>query len=172
MSALPALCRSCIQQNLLLYCLMKPTDVEDRLYTLISSLKVCANHMALQEGMLIHAEITDRGIQNDLYTYNALLALYVECGKIEDAWSLFFRSCIQDVVSWSMMIQGFNRHGDHSRVIQLFRKMVLDGFKPDKFTFICILNSYIDVGSVFCGRLVHSYILKEILGRDKILEQP
>ena len=73
------------------------------------------------------------------------------------------------MVSCSMMIQGFQRHGHHSRVIQLFRKMVFDGFKPDKVTLICILKSYTDAGSVDCGRLVHSYILKERLERDKYI---
>ena len=32
-------------------------------------------------------------------------------------------------------------------------KMMLDGFKPDKFMLICILNSYNDDGFVYCGRL-------------------
>ena len=73
---------------------MKPTDVEDRLYTLISSLKVCANHMALQEGMLIHAEITDRGIQNEPLWY-ALVVRWTwkieetKCGDILDAYKVF-----------------------------------------------------------------------------------
>ena len=47
--------------------------------------------------------------------------------------------------------------------------MVLDVFKPDKFMLICIHNSYTNVGSLYCGRLLHSYILKERLERDKYI---
>ena len=39
-----------------------------KLFDGLRSLKVGADHMALHEGMLIHAKIMDRGIQNDLYT--------------------------------------------------------------------------------------------------------
>ena len=39
-----------------------------KMFNGLRSLKVGADHMALHEGMLIHAEIMDRGIQNDLYT--------------------------------------------------------------------------------------------------------
>ena len=39
-----------------------------KLFDGLRSLKVGADHMALHEGMFIHVEIMDRGIQNYLYT--------------------------------------------------------------------------------------------------------
>ena len=39
-----------------------------KLFDGLRSLKVGVDHMALHKGMFIHAEIMDRGIQNDLYT--------------------------------------------------------------------------------------------------------
>ena len=39
-----------------------------KLFDGLRSLNVGADHMALHEGMLIHVEIMDRGIQNYLYT--------------------------------------------------------------------------------------------------------
>ena len=58
-----------------------------KLFDGLRSLKVSVDHMALHEGMLIHAETMDPGIQIDLYTKMLCLNFTLNV-EIEDSWSL------------------------------------------------------------------------------------
>ena len=81
----------------------------NKLFDGLRSLKVGADHMALHEDMLIHAEIMDWGIQNDLYTIMLCLSFTL---NVEN------RGCL--VIVLQIL---HSRCGHHSRLIQVSRLM-------------------------------------------------
>ncbi|KAK6919427.1 Pentatricopeptide repeat [Dillenia turbinata] len=51
---------------------------------------------------------------------------------MEDARYLFDRMPEKNVISWSIIIDGYVQHGNPKEALSLFRKMLYGGQKPDK----------------------------------------
>ena len=75
--------------------------------------------------------------------------------KIEDAWSLFFRSCIQDVVSWTTLISGYVEYGIGDKALVCYERMQLQAISPNIATFVCSLKACITISAIDIGCKIH-----------------
>ncbi|CAA0842695.1 Pentatricopeptide repeat-containing protein -chloroplastic [Striga hermonthica] len=114
---------------------LNPNDV-----TFISVLSACARIGALVRGKEIHAHVLRKGsLGFDGFLPNAILDMYVRCGKMELARNQF-SSQMRDVSSWNIMLMGHARRGRGPLAVDLFDKMVdSDEVMPDDVTFIALL---------------------------------
>jgi len=111
---------------------------------------------ACQGNTYVHDPSWNRGTgdENDLdniLVNNALLDIYVKCGTMMYAYKLFGKMNVRDVVSWNIMIMGYNMHGHDNDVLSMFDSMCVEGIKPDEVNFIGILSSCSHVGFVSQG---------------------
>ncbi|KAJ9560683.1 hypothetical protein OSB04_005843 [Centaurea solstitialis] len=111
--------------------------------TLISALSACGRIGALMAGKEIHAYALRTGLGFDGFLPNALLDMYVRCGRMDIAWNQF-NSHEKDIASWNTLLTGYAERGQGEDAIELFNKMVKSGLKPDAITFISLLCA--------CGR--------------------
>ncbi|XP_073222332.1 pentatricopeptide repeat-containing protein At3g29230-like [Cicer arietinum] len=58
----------------------------------------------------------------------------------------------KDLVSWNSMIQGFGIHGHGEKAIELFTRMVHEGFELDRCMFVSLLCACTHAGLVNEGR--------------------
>ncbi|KAK1575048.1 hypothetical protein Q3G72_002130 [Acer saccharum] len=79
---------------------LKPNSV-----TLVSVLSACSRIGALMCGKEIHAHALRTGVGFDGFLPNALLDMYVRCGRIEPAWNQFY-SNKRDVSAWNILLTG------------------------------------------------------------------
>lgn len=101
-------------------------------------------NLTLSEGKRIHAHLTRCGLLRDTYLGNLLIRMYRRYDNLEDARSVFDAIGRRDVVSWTAMIDAYTKHGNCEEAFRLFHEMQLQGVKPDKITFICILGACIE----------------------------
>lgn len=111
----------------------KPNSV-----TLVCVLSACARIGALTCGKEIHAHALRIGVSYDGFVPNAILDMYVRCGRMEYAWKQFF-STDQNVSTWNILLTGYAERGKGTLAIELFRRMVESNVVPDEVTFISIL---------------------------------
>lgn len=78
-------------------------------YTYPSVLKACGMMVGLWEGREVHGEVLKRGFDFDLFVGNGLMSLYFACGETGDAQKVFDEMPVRDVVSWSIMIDGYGK---------------------------------------------------------------
>ncbi|XP_057454229.1 pentatricopeptide repeat-containing protein At1g15510, chloroplastic [Lotus japonicus] len=112
---------------------LKPNSV-----TLVCVLSACARIGALGCGKEIHAYALRTGVSFYGFLPNAILDLYVRCGRMEYGWKQFF-SGDQDISAWNILLTGYAERGKGALAAELFQRMVESNIEPDEITFISIL---------------------------------
>ncbi|KAK3026115.1 hypothetical protein RJ639_040787 [Escallonia herrerae] len=106
--------------------------------TLISILSACARIGALMCGKEIHAHALRNGLGFDGFLPNAILDMYVRCGRMELAWNQFYTQK-EDIASWNILLTGYAQRGLGALAVQLFDRMIQAEVPPDGVTFISLL---------------------------------
>lgn len=141
-----------------LFLLLKRESVWPTHYTFGNILNACANLADLQLGKQAHAHVLKHGFQfqsgpeSDTFVGNSLIDMYVKCGSVEDGSRVFGRMIERDWVSWNTMIMGHAQNGYASEALEIYRKMLSSGVKPDHVTMIGVLCACSHAGLVEEGR--------------------
>jgi pentatricopeptide repeat protein len=116
---------------------MKP-NLKPNSVTLISVLSACGRIGALMCGKEIHAHALRTGVGFDGFIPNALLDMYVRCGRMGPAWNQF-NGHKKDVAAWNILLTGYAERGQGAQAVELFQRMVGELVSPDDITFISLL---------------------------------
>ncbi|KAF7073621.1 hypothetical protein CFC21_078574 [Triticum aestivum] len=155
---------------------------------LVSVLKACAHLGAVERGRWVHRYMETEGFagtQRNVMAETALVDMYCKCGCMEEAWRAFDSVRCRDVVLWNSMIGGLamNGHGEHA--LELFQRMVGNGFVPNQSTFVAALCACTHSGRLEEGREIfqsmrqhgiepqreHYGCLADLLGRAGRVEE-
>lgn len=109
--------------------------------SLISALCVCASLACLDHGRQIHAHLFKSQLDNDVYVASVLMTMYIKCGDLVKAKSVFSRSSSKDLVMWNSIISGYAQHGLGVEALKAFDEMNSLGITPDPVTFVCVLSA-------------------------------
>ncbi|XP_048332594.2 pentatricopeptide repeat-containing protein At4g21065-like [Ziziphus jujuba] len=132
-------------------------------------LKACAGVGDLNVGKSVHGSVVKYGFDDDVHVLNTMVHMYCCCdGGIECGRKVFEEMPKSDSVSWSAMIGGYARLGLSTEAVGLFRKMQIEGVRPDEITMVSVLSACADLGALELGKWVESYIEKE--GIQKTVE--
>ncbi|KAL2320058.1 hypothetical protein Fmac_029027 [Flemingia macrophylla] len=159
---------------------LKPNSV-----SLICVLSVCGRIGALTCGKEIHTHALRTGVSLDGFMPNAILDMYVSCGRMEYAWKQFF-SVDHDVTAWNILLTGYAERGKGAHATELFQRMVESNVSPDEVTFVSILYACSRSGMVAEGmeyfesmkykysitpNLKHYACMVDLLGRSGKLDE-
>ncbi|KAJ8755763.1 hypothetical protein K2173_024307 [Erythroxylum novogranatense] len=106
--------------------------------TLVAVLSACARIGALMCGKEIHAHALKTRVGFDRYLSNAILDMYVRCGRMRLAKNQFNLDK-NDVGAWNIMLAGFAQRGQGATALRLFLRMLESKVYPDDITFIALL---------------------------------
>ena len=123
-------------------------------------LQECARLRALEEGRQVHAAIVKCGIEPNRYLENTLLSMYAKCGSLADAKQVFDGIRDRNIISWTAMIEAFNAEGQNLEAYNCYEMMKQAGLKPDKVTFVSLLNAFTNPRLLQKGQKVHAEIVK------------
>lgn len=146
---------------------MKMGNLDMNAYTFVSALHACKDSLFEKLGREIHAAVLKSSHYFDTYVGNALIALYMRCGKMDDAARLFNDLEDKDNISWNTMLSGFVQNGLYKETLQLFHDMPYAGEKPDEVSVLNIIAASGRLGNILNGMEVHAYAIK--LGIDSNL---
>ena len=169
-----------------LFYLMQYRGVPANPVTLVCILKACSGIVALANGRMIHAYISERNLNLDSYVGSALINLYARCGSLEDAQRVFVALNDRSVVLWSAMIAAFAQRNKHKEALGCFEEMKKGGVEPDDIAYISLLSSFSHSGMLYEGEnqfklmvdehlvepsLKHYNCMVDLLGRGGYLDQ-
>ncbi|KAG2729230.1 hypothetical protein I3760_01G239500 [Carya illinoinensis] len=158
---------------------LKPNSV-----TLVSVLSACSRIGALMCGKEIHAHALRTGVGFDGFIPNALLDMYVRCGRIGPAMNQF-NTLRKDVAAWNILLTGYAERGQGVQAVELFQRMLEAPVNPDDITFISLLcacsrSGMVTQGLEYFHRMQHQYCINpnlkhyacivDLLGRAGKLE--
>lgn len=132
-------------------------------------LKACGNIGALEGGQLIHNLILRSGLEKNVVVGSTLVDMYVKCGHLKEARKVFDDMPNRNEVTWGSMIGGYTEHEQGFPALELFKKMLEKGVKPDKVRFLCILKACGSIGAVRQGNLIHDLIIRSGLDWDEVI---
>ena len=135
-----------LQGALIKFQQMQCSGVEPNEATLVSILGLCSTMTAIDEGKLIHTLSVNNYWEQDVNVGSALVYMYMKCGNLRDAQSVFERLPYKTVTTWSAMIEGLARQGHDSLALEVFDSMQKTGVKPDEGTLISLLSASGHVG--------------------------
>ncbi|KAF2301390.1 hypothetical protein GH714_023574 [Hevea brasiliensis] len=155
------------EEALGLFCMLKREGICPTHYTFGNLLNACSNLADLQLGRQAHTHVLKHGFQfqsredSDVFLGNALIDMYMKCGSVEEGCRVFENMVERDYVSWNAMIVGYAQNGYGMEALELFRKMLASGEKPDHVTLIGALCACSHAGLVEEGRRYFSTMTEE-----------
>ncbi|KAG4402453.1 hypothetical protein AAZX31_02G187800 [Glycine max] len=114
----------------------------------------------------VHAHVVANGTLQDLVIANKLLYTYAQHKAIDDAYSLFDGLTMRDSKTWSVMVGGFAKAGDHAGCYATFRELLRCGVTPDNYTLPFVIRTCRDRTDLQIGRVIHDVVLKHGLLSD------
>ncbi|KAM0966517.1 hypothetical protein ACFX2J_022060 [Malus domestica] len=103
-----------------LFSQMHGDSVEPLNFTFASVLKALARQSRVQDGEAIYGFVFKFGFGSDLTIQNAVIDLFMRCGKVDVARGVFDQMDEKDVVSWNSMISGYVGNGRVDVARELF----------------------------------------------------
>jgi len=132
----------------------------------MGALNAYASILALEEGMCVHQQIIQHGLESNVFVESSLVDMYAKCGSLEDAWIVFNKMPVRNVVTWTSMILGHVQCGQGQKALGLFQEMKQEGVDPNFVTFVGVLNACASVFALEEGRCVHQEVIQSDLELD------
>ncbi|XP_068662259.1 pentatricopeptide repeat-containing protein At1g56690, mitochondrial-like [Aristolochia californica] len=131
---------------------MQRVGVKANYPALISILSVSSTLACLDHGKEIHAEVVKLGFNTDVFVASALITMYIKCGNLVRAETIFRFFASKDVVMWNSMVTGYAQHGLGNDALRVFSEMCALGLLPDDITFVGVLSACSYTGKVKEGK--------------------
>ncbi|GAV68300.1 PPR domain-containing protein/PPR_2 domain-containing protein/PPR_3 domain-containing protein/DYW_deaminase domain-containing protein [Cephalotus follicularis] len=148
---------------------MRCAGVRPNQFSLASIVSAATDLGDLHFGGSIHACICKCGFEFDSSVSNALVSMYMKNGCVRDGIKVFEAMKSWDSVSWNALLSGFHNSDTCNQGPKIFYQMLVDGFKPNVYTFISVLRACSSLLDVGFGKQVHAYIVKNSLdGNDDV----
>ncbi|XP_024534843.1 pentatricopeptide repeat-containing protein At4g13650 [Selaginella moellendorffii] len=154
------------RQAMNLYREMKRQGVDPDFMLFPTIVTACCS---LKEAREIHAHITATG-SHTLATDNALVTMYSNCGRLEDAKEMFDTMPEKNFITWTAMISACAQHGCPLEVIGTYEEMERQGVAPVPITLAMVAGAYGEVKSLQDARKFHERIVDKGLGSAFLVE--
>ncbi|XP_039136883.1 putative pentatricopeptide repeat-containing protein At3g11460, mitochondrial [Dioscorea cayenensis subsp. rotundata] len=123
-------------------------------------LRICGSVQALRAGESIHARVFVFGLSNETALLTAVLDMYGKCRKLDAAEQVFDEILCRDVVCWNAMITGYSKGNKPEKMLELFKNMLVENFKPSIPTMLLSIQACTQLSLLHFGKAVHSYAIK------------
>uniref|UniRef100_A0A7N0TKS6 Pentatricopeptide repeat-containing protein n=1 Tax=Kalanchoe fedtschenkoi TaxID=63787 RepID=A0A7N0TKS6_KALFE len=119
--------------------------------TLLSLVRACCTMRSVQQAHLVHGIILRTLSSYNVSLGTALVDLYVNCGSIRHARSVFDRMQERNARTWSTMISGYGIHGHGKEALRLYDQMRRNRENPDHITLVAVLSACSHAGLIAEG---------------------
>ncbi|KAI4316168.1 hypothetical protein L6164_024174 [Bauhinia variegata] len=121
-------------------------------FVLSSLVGVFADFALVEQGKQMHAYTIKVPYGLEISVANSVLDMYMKCGLTDEGDVLFGEMPARNVVSWTVMITGYGKHGIGQKAVDLFEEMKLDGIEPDSVTYLAVLSACSHSGLIEQGQ--------------------
>ncbi|KAK2424776.1 Tetratricopeptide repeat (TPR) superfamily protein [Trifolium repens] len=137
-----------------LYVSMHKASLVPDNFTFPFVLKACARLNFFQLGVAIHSLVFKTGFDYDVFVKTNIVCFYSKCGFLNDARKVFDDIPDKNVVSWTAIICGCIEFGQCREAVDLFRKLLETGLRPDGFVIVRVLRACARLGDLESGRWI------------------
>lgn len=146
-------------------------DAEPNEFTLTSVLSMCCIMQAVDLGEQVHSLCIKLGLESKLPVMNAIMYLYLKCGRVVEARRLFDGVETLTLMTWNGMIAGHAQlmanekdhvaaHRSGIEALNIFLKLKRSSMKPDLYTFSSVLSICSGLVALDQGEQIHAQTIK------------
>ncbi|KAG8384168.1 hypothetical protein BUALT_Bualt04G0090100 [Buddleja alternifolia] len=110
-------------------------------FVLSSIISVFADFAMVDLGKQMHSLTIKMPYNLDVSVGNSILDMYLKCGLTDEAEKYFSKMVIKNVVSYTIVITGYGKHGLGNKAVRLFEKMQNQNIEPDRVTYLAVLSA-------------------------------
>ncbi|XP_057433087.1 pentatricopeptide repeat-containing protein At4g16470 isoform X1 [Lotus japonicus] len=134
-------------------------------HTFASVFRACATLAALEPGKQAHGVMIKCQIKDNVVVNSALIDMYFKCSCISDGQLMFDKCLSRNTITWTTLISGYGQHGGVVEVLDSFRRMITEGFRPNYVTFLAVLvacshGGLVDEGHKFFQSMISEYDIR------------
>ncbi|KAL0370305.1 UNVERIFIED_CONTAM: Pentatricopeptide repeat-containing protein [Sesamum angustifolium] len=129
--------------------------------TLTNVLPACARLGSLRHGREIHGRSIRLRSDFDLFVSNALTDMYVKCGCLDLAQTIFNIS-LRDEVSYNILIIGYSQTSKCLNSISLFKEMEVVGLNHDGISYTGVLSACANISAIKEGKQIHAFAIRRL----------
>ncbi|XP_017983461.1 PREDICTED: pentatricopeptide repeat-containing protein At4g21065 [Theobroma cacao] len=98
-----------------------------------------------------------------LFYFNLYLRLYINAGFMQEARDLFDSMPERTLISWTILMSGYAKHGPTKEAMALFKEMLSGDqtVRPDSYVYAVVLRSCGEIRELGFGKGVHGQVLKK-----------
>ncbi|KAH7365209.1 hypothetical protein KP509_18G013900 [Ceratopteris richardii] len=149
-------------EALRIFCRMQFDNKASDNVTFSSVVKACTLISAIDQGMIIHAMITDSEWELNVQVGNSLIDMYSKCGSFHDALSIFKKLPEKNAITWNALITGLVYNNRYPLAFELFKVMQHEGPQPNDATFSSLLSACDRFGLVHDGCLLFKSLINNL----------
>ncbi|XP_077240290.1 putative pentatricopeptide repeat-containing protein At3g15130 [Tasmannia lanceolata] len=153
-----------LQEAMDLFSQMRGSGIHIDGFVLSSMMGMFADFALVEQGKQVHSYTIKVPSGLDVSVANSIVDMYLKCGLTEEAEQRFGEIAQKNVVSWTVMITGFGKHGHGKEAIHLFEEMQSENIEPDEVTYLAVLSACSHVGLLEQSNKYFSRLCKD----DKI----
>ncbi|EOA19359.1 hypothetical protein CARUB_v10000365mg [Capsella rubella] len=129
---------------------------------LLTLLRECTKAKSLRQAKLVHQRILTVGLRNDVVLCKSLINVYFACKDHCSARLVFENIDVRsDVYIWNSLVSGYSKNSMFHDVLEVFKRLLNCPIcVPDSFTYPNVIKAYGALGREFCGRMIHTLVLK------------
>ncbi|KDP34228.1 hypothetical protein JCGZ_07799 [Jatropha curcas] len=147
---------------------LRESNIEADGFVLSSMIGVFADFALIEQGRQMHAYSIKVPSGLDISVCNSIVDMYLKCGVINEAERSFAEMSTRDVISWTVMITGYGKHGLGKEAISLFNKMKIDNIEPDDVTYLAALLACSHSGLVKEGQEYFSKLCSDYKNKARV----
>ncbi|KAI3520872.1 hypothetical protein L1887_10325 [Cichorium endivia] len=148
---------------------MQTENLKPNRVTLVSLLKAAAQLQLLNHGELIHAYAIRREIGCfDEAFKTSLMDMYIKCGALNKATTVFHTMTIKTTAYWNILIAGHLKSSQPFEALNLFSLMAQKGHKFDLITLANGIISCANLSLLKMGKSIHGYIFRTGIQLDVV----
>nr|DAD42426.1 TPA_asm: hypothetical protein HUJ06_000656 [Nelumbo nucifera] len=138
---------------------MQMRELEPNSVTLMIMLQACSLSENATKGRELHAYVIRKGLESKGSLQNSILTMYAKMGNIKNAENLFCMTNKRDIISWNIMISGYSKKGDVTKVAEIFSKMQIE-VNPSLETLSLVISAFAKCGNLLQGEMICGYAVK------------
>ncbi|XP_010242822.1 PREDICTED: putative pentatricopeptide repeat-containing protein At3g15130 [Nelumbo nucifera] len=150
-----------LQETIDLFRQFRKTGIQLDGFVLSSMMGVLADFALVEQGKQIHSYMVKVPYGLDISAANSVVDMYIKCGLTVEAEKCFNEILARNVVSWTVMISGYGKHGYGKDAIRLFEEMQLENIKPDEVSYLAVLSACSHAGLIEEGNKYFSTLCKD-----------
>ncbi|KAL8241766.1 hypothetical protein R6Q59_012068 [Mikania micrantha] len=151
----------CADEALVLFNRMRSGLIEGNQHTVGSIVCACAKLRALHQGKWVHGYAIKNRVDFNSHFVSSLVDMYMKCGAVLDAQSVFDDLSSFDLVSWTSMIVGYTQNGYPNQAIALFINKKHVDILPNSVAIASVISACAQLGYSQLGSMIHCQEVKQ-----------